>query len=203
MIHLEQRARRSAEWLRGAGNRPPRTRIEGPTRQIRCHRSELGKVQCGGLRRKVIVGSRSRALPSMKTSPCKSPTVVASRTLSGTQAGLPRRAGSVRARERRWRSHRCGGGHTTARRPLDDIPPFPGTMACRPDPGGYVVRDANGQALAYLYSRDNEDEAGRRRHSRKTRRDGRPSTSPGFRSYSGRRIATRNEARNIGTRPPL
>jgi K+/H+ antiporter YhaU regulatory subunit KhtT len=28
-----------------------------------------------------------------------------------------------------------------------------------PMPGGYVVRDANGQALAYLYSRDNEDEA--------------------------------------------
>jgi hypothetical protein len=26
-------------------------------------------------------------------------------------------------------------------------------------PGGYVVRDANGQALAYLYSRDNGDEA--------------------------------------------
>jgi hypothetical protein len=26
--------------------------------------------------------------------------------------------------------------------------------------GGYVVRDANGQALAYLYSPDNEDEAG-------------------------------------------
>jgi hypothetical protein len=26
-------------------------------------------------------------------------------------------------------------------------------------PGGYVVRDANGQAIAYLYSRDNEDEA--------------------------------------------
>jgi hypothetical protein len=25
--------------------------------------------------------------------------------------------------------------------------------------GGYVVRDANGQALAYLYSRDNEVEA--------------------------------------------
>jgi hypothetical protein len=25
--------------------------------------------------------------------------------------------------------------------------------------GGYVVRYANGQALAYLYSRDNEDEA--------------------------------------------
>jgi hypothetical protein len=26
-------------------------------------------------------------------------------------------------------------------------------------PGGYVVRDANGQALAYIYSRDNEVEA--------------------------------------------
>jgi hypothetical protein len=26
-------------------------------------------------------------------------------------------------------------------------------------PGGYVVRDANGQALVYVYSRDNEDEA--------------------------------------------
>jgi hypothetical protein len=26
-------------------------------------------------------------------------------------------------------------------------------------PGGYVVRDANGQALAYLYSRDNDAEA--------------------------------------------
>jgi hypothetical protein len=25
--------------------------------------------------------------------------------------------------------------------------------------GGYVVRDANGQALAYIYSRDNEPEA--------------------------------------------
>jgi hypothetical protein len=26
-------------------------------------------------------------------------------------------------------------------------------------PGGYVVRDANGQVLPYLYSRDNPDEA--------------------------------------------
>jgi hypothetical protein len=26
-------------------------------------------------------------------------------------------------------------------------------------PGGYVVRDANGQAIAYLYSRDNEADA--------------------------------------------
>jgi hypothetical protein len=26
-------------------------------------------------------------------------------------------------------------------------------------PGGYVVRDANSQALAYLYSRDNDAEA--------------------------------------------
>jgi hypothetical protein len=26
-------------------------------------------------------------------------------------------------------------------------------------PGGYVVRDANGQAIAYVYSRENEAEA--------------------------------------------
>jgi hypothetical protein len=26
-------------------------------------------------------------------------------------------------------------------------------------PGGYVVRDANGQALVYIYSRDNESDA--------------------------------------------
>jgi K+/H+ antiporter YhaU regulatory subunit KhtT len=32
-------------------------------------------------------------------------------------------------------------------------------MARRPDAGRLVVRNANGQALAYLYSRDNEDEA--------------------------------------------
>jgi hypothetical protein len=91
------------------------------------------KAQCGRLRRKVIVGNRSRALPSMKTSACKSPTVVASRTLSGTQAGLPRRAGSVRARERRWRSRRYGGGHTTARRPPDDIPPLSVALARQQD----------------------------------------------------------------------
>ena len=26
-------------------------------------------------------------------------------------------------------------------------------------PGGYIVRDANGQTLAFVYWRDNEDEA--------------------------------------------
>jgi hypothetical protein len=38
---------------------------------------------------------------------------------------------------------------------------FPTPWHADPMPGGYVVRDANGQALAYLYSRDNEDERGR------------------------------------------
>jgi hypothetical protein len=36
---------------------------------------------------------------------------------------------------------------------------FPAPWHADPMPGGYVVRDANGQALAYLYSRDNEAEA--------------------------------------------
>jgi hypothetical protein len=36
---------------------------------------------------------------------------------------------------------------------------FPAPWRADKVPGGYVVRDANGQALAYVYSRDNEDEA--------------------------------------------
>jgi hypothetical protein len=36
---------------------------------------------------------------------------------------------------------------------------FPPPWHADPMPGGYVVRDANGQALAYLYSRDNDAEA--------------------------------------------
>ena len=36
---------------------------------------------------------------------------------------------------------------------------FPPPWHADPMPGGYVVRDANGQALAYLYSRDNDAES--------------------------------------------
>jgi K+/H+ antiporter YhaU regulatory subunit KhtT len=36
---------------------------------------------------------------------------------------------------------------------------FPPPWSAEKIPGGYVVRDANGQALVYIYSRDNEDEA--------------------------------------------
>jgi hypothetical protein len=36
---------------------------------------------------------------------------------------------------------------------------FPSPWHADPMPGGYVVRDANGQAIAYIYSRENEDEA--------------------------------------------
>jgi hypothetical protein len=36
---------------------------------------------------------------------------------------------------------------------------FPAPWHADPIPGGYVVRDANGEALAYLYSRDNPTEA--------------------------------------------
>jgi hypothetical protein len=36
---------------------------------------------------------------------------------------------------------------------------FPPPWRADKIPGGYVVRDANGQALAHIYSRDNEDEA--------------------------------------------
>jgi hypothetical protein len=36
---------------------------------------------------------------------------------------------------------------------------FPPPWRADKIPGGYVVRDANGQALAYIYSRDNQAEA--------------------------------------------
>jgi K+/H+ antiporter YhaU regulatory subunit KhtT len=36
---------------------------------------------------------------------------------------------------------------------------FPPPWRAEPMAGGYVVRDASGQAVAYLYSRDNPDEA--------------------------------------------
>jgi hypothetical protein len=36
---------------------------------------------------------------------------------------------------------------------------FPPPWRADKMPGGYVVRDANGQALAHIYSRDNEAEA--------------------------------------------
>jgi K+/H+ antiporter YhaU regulatory subunit KhtT len=36
---------------------------------------------------------------------------------------------------------------------------FPAPWSADRIPGGYVVRDANGQAIAYLYSRENEAEA--------------------------------------------
>ena len=36
---------------------------------------------------------------------------------------------------------------------------FPPPWRADKIPGGYVVRDANGQALVYVYSRDNDAEA--------------------------------------------
>jgi hypothetical protein len=36
---------------------------------------------------------------------------------------------------------------------------FPSPWHADPMPGGYIVQDANGQALAYLYPREDEAEA--------------------------------------------
>jgi hypothetical protein len=52
-------------------------------------------------------------------------------------------------------------------------------------PGGYVVRDANGQALSYIYSRDNEDEARQAKMLTKDELGASPSTSRGCLSCSG------------------
>jgi hypothetical protein len=58
---------------------------------------------------------------------------------------------------------------------------FPAPWRADNVPGGYVIRDANRQALTYVYSRDNEAEARQARYSRRTRRDGLLSTSHGCR----------------------
>jgi hypothetical protein len=51
------------------------------------------------------------------------------------------------------RRARCSGRKTSNR----SIPRrFPSPWSADKISGGYVVRDANGQALAYIYSRDNE-----------------------------------------------
>jgi hypothetical protein len=52
--------------------------------------------------------------------------------------------------------------------------------------GGYVVRDASGQALAYLYGRETEADARQAKVLTTTRHGGSPSTSRGCRSCSGR-----------------
>jgi hypothetical protein len=52
-------------------------------------------------------------------------------------------------------------------RPTPPLPPTP--WHADKIAGGYVVRDANGQALAYLYSRENEAEASPARAGHATR----------------------------------
>jgi hypothetical protein len=52
----------------------------------------------------------------------------------------------------------AAGGHATEVEAISysAVPPAPMTLKID---GGYVVRDTDGQSLAYIYSRDNEDEA--------------------------------------------
>jgi hypothetical protein len=67
--------------------------------------------------------------------------------LSDTIADLPTCANGALDRwptrpiMRPWQNHHAG---------------FPAPWHADPIPGGYVVRDANGQALAFVYSRDSD-----------------------------------------------
>src|SRR5580693_4542028 len=87
-----------------------------------------------------------------------------------TQRDAAKQAKSERdaaARAAQRATRRAGRRRAETARPLNrashpnDRPttPLPAALACRQDTGGYVVRDANGQSLAYLYSRDNLTEA--------------------------------------------
>jgi hypothetical protein len=59
---------------------------------------------------------------------------------------------------------------------------FPPPWRADKMPGGYVVRDANGQALAFIYSRDSEAEA----MQVLTKDEARPSISRGCRRCLGK-----------------
>jgi hypothetical protein len=53
----------------------------------------------------------------------------------------------------------ASGAHTGAVAGVKEPRRFLAPWRADEMPGGYIVRDANGQALAYVYSRDNEAEA--------------------------------------------
>jgi hypothetical protein len=53
-------------------------------------------------------------------------------------------------------AHSHGRRSPSDRRCPEPLRRFPAPWRADPMPGGYVVRDANGQALAFVYSRDTE-----------------------------------------------
>jgi hypothetical protein len=99
----------------------------------------------------------------------------------GLSTNIPRTEFAQRANRTHNRCSRVAGkapheagpvtlsqGHRAERQVSDDdaiagfqrrLRPPPALARADKMPGGYVVRDANGQALAHLYSRDNEAEA--------------------------------------------
>src|SRR5262249_14744016 len=75
------------------------------------------------------------------------------RSDSARPTGRARRGTGSKSRTptaRRW----CDIGRDDS-----DRPSISGAVARRQDSRGYVVRNANGQALVYVYSRDNDAEA--------------------------------------------
>jgi hypothetical protein len=67
---------------------------------------------------------------------------------------------------------------------------FPPPWRPEPIPGGYVVRDANGHALAYPYSRDNPTEALQAKMLTKDEAPRIAINIAGSRNYLGRQIAS-------------
>jgi hypothetical protein len=71
---------------------------------------------------------------------------------------------------------------------------FPAPWHSDKIPGGYVIRDANGQALAYAYARATQAEAAKPKCSRQTRRAGSRLTSRGCPSYCGPLIKSKYDS---------
>jgi hypothetical protein len=91
----------------------------------------------------------------------------------------------------------AAGGHAGAVEAIPRLAAPPLTFRRFPSPrradkiaGGYVVRDATGQALAYLYARENEDEARQARVLTGDEAGASRSRLPDYPSCLGRRSAT-------------
>ena len=66
----------------------------------------------------------------------------------------------------RWKKFTACAGRTISRE--NDGPPLPAALDCRRDSACFIVRDYNGQALAFVYC---EDDQGRRTTAKLLTRD--------------------------------
>jgi hypothetical protein len=94
-----------------------------------------------------------------------------------------------------------GAGNRVVTVMVESPPQLPAPWDVDPGPRGYVVRDANAQALSLLPRQRGRSPAGK--GAQRTKRDGLPSASRGCQSCWGRRVATERSPFVKGVDRPL